>query len=239
MPCHVPGCVVLAGPMIEQVDTWLRDWGTRVSAGRPVVFDPPADRTGGTISLFLHRITDGPASRGMQRTPFQIMLHYVVTVSADTTEDQHRALGDLLVAAAAESRISVDLDPVGPEFWLALGVRPRPCFAVILPAIHEWPPVEIPLVRRPLEIRGATLSTLTGRLVGPNGEPIAGAYIEPPGLFRSTHTDHEGFFSFAGVAAELMPRHLRIRARGKDRTIEVDWSAAHEGPLAIPFDIND
>ena len=98
-------------------------------------------------------------------------------------------------------------EPVPPELWLALGLPPRPALWLRAVAVEEKPvppvkPVEYRVIRG-LDSPGTT--TLSGKVVDADGEPVAGAVVALPELGRRTRSDQLGNFVFVEVSPDPLP----------------------------------
>jgi hypothetical protein len=142
-------------------------------------------------------------------------------------------LGKLVFAAMENNEFEVILDPVPATLWTAFGVYPRPSFMLRVPLIYVRPEPEVKLVRKPIVVDFSPLKSLSGIVLGPQNIPIMDAHVELPGMKLSTHTDAKGRFNFPAVPGKAITRHVRVRARGQDVTVNIDEMAGNNGPLII------
>jgi Carboxypeptidase regulatory-like domain len=103
-----------------------------------------------------------------------------------------------------------------------------------VPAQVAYPVPGAPLVRRPLVIKDAEMLPLTGEVVGPDGQSLAGVRIEIAGTTLATYTDRCGQFTFASVPASDRVR-LRLPGRGPHvhRRGSPDRGRARGRPLPV------
>jgi hypothetical protein len=223
--------------VIEQADAQLRDWVASVLPGVDVSFDPPRNQaTGEGVSLHLMELVSSPPPRGPSRPPLQLGLRYLVTVWASSVDVQHHLLGELAFAAMQRSDVEVELLPLDWPAWVALGAAPRPGFVLRATLRQEVPVPAQPLVRGPLLVQSAALTSLYGRVVGPGEIPLAGALVQLTGLDRSERTGANGTFSFASVPGLPTSLSMRVLARGHEVTLAVAEPTSPDQPLIIKLD---
>ncbi|MBV9359205.1 MAG: carboxypeptidase regulatory-like domain-containing protein [Chloroflexi bacterium] len=223
--------------MIEQADAQLRQWVTSVLPGVDVSFDPPRNQgTGQGVSLHLMELVSSRPPRGPSRPPLQLGLRYLVTVWAPSVDVEHHLLGELVFAAMQRSDVEVELEPLDWPAWVALGASPRPGFVLRATLRQELPAPTQPLVRGPLLVQSAALTSLYGRVVGPGDIPLAGALVHLTGLDRSERTGANGTFSFASVPAPPTSLSMRVLARGREVTLAVAEPTSPDQPLVIKLD---
>jgi hypothetical protein len=150
-----------AGPggNTEAVERRLRDWvqtvAGEVAPDVAVSLDPPAAAPAGRgVGLYLLELDAAPVGQGARRPALRLALRYLVTAWAETPEVAHRLLAAIAFAAleAPETEVVAELRPLAPEAWAAFGVLPRPSLFLRVPARKERPPVEAPVVRKPLVV---------------------------------------------------------------------------------------
>lgn len=192
----------------------------------------PDERRDGPI-VALHPLGLAPEQevRGTAtRAPFRFRVRYLVTT--DGPVDQGPELFDLLLAAAvADGSMTVSVDPLAPEWWLALGVTPRPAFVVEVGASIDRATEVAPRVRAPMAVRAVALRPLAGRLVGPGDIPLAGARVEVAATRAVTRTGPTGAFRFAAVPDTEGATQLRINARGLHLVADVE--VGHDDDVVI------
>lgn len=224
--------------MIDSIDVQLQAWVLSVAADAVVSFAPPSagDTTDGLrVHVYLLNVVPGltrtnlPASNAVS----ELLLRYLVTVAAADPAAAHRALGELAFAALESGDFDVDAEPLPPGMWRAFGLPPQPALLLRVPLRRSRPQPEVPLVRQPLAVETASITALTGRVVGPDDVPLSGATVELPDLRLRQTTDPSGRFHFPTVPRSEQHR-LRIRARGREMTLDVEPSNPGQ-PVIIRF----
>ena len=120
--------------MIDLVDRRLSDWIKNILDDVEVFLTAPGvSETGRGIGLYLLELVHTPAARTAQAPPLQVTLRYLVTARADTPEEAHRLLGNLVFAALENAELEVEQEAAAPALWAALGVPPRPSFMLRTP----------------------------------------------------------------------------------------------------------
>lgn len=224
--------------VIDSIDSQLQTWVQSVAADATVSFAPPSagdvDDTP-RIHLYLLHIVPGltrtnlPASNAVS----ELVLRYLVTVEAADPTAAHRLLGELAFAALENTDFDVESEPLPPSMWRAFGTPPQPALLLRVPLQRPRPQPEAPLVRQPLAVETASITALTGRIVGPDDVPLSGATVELPGLHLRQTTDPNGRFHFPTVP-RTEQHSLRIRARGREMTVDVEPSDPGQ-PVIIRF----
>ena len=226
--------------MIEDIDRQLAEWVENVLG--PVTFSlsPPGGGDGERgVSCYLFELADAPPPRTLERTPLQLSLRYLITTWAAKPEQAHTMIEELVFAAMETAQFQVDLDPIPVAVWAALDVAPQPHFVLRIPLRRERPQLEPRLVRRPLGIKAVPLTSLRGRILGPEDIPLVGAVVEIPELALSTRADTEGEFRFAAVPSGSHIRQLRIRARGQEMIVGLEEPVNSDTCHLIRFEPSD
>jgi hypothetical protein len=220
--------------MIDEVDQRLKAWVGHVIGETPISLAVPArgplERG---VSLYLLELGPLPPARTGRRVPLQFSVTYLITVAAETPEQAHRQLSELVFAALEAPEFEVELTPVPLELWAALGVPPQPCFRLRVPVRREQAEPRIPRVRVPLVIQAGPSEALLGCVVGPGDVPIPGAVVELPTLRLTTRTDARGYFRFPFVPPLKTLGGLEVRAKGEVLHVGAEALAPAEGPLVI------
>ncbi|HEX8582377.1 MAG TPA: Pvc16 family protein [Acidimicrobiales bacterium] len=220
--------------MIRDADVGIREWLAPAVDGADVSFEAPTVAAEGRgVSVHLLDLLDAPPHRGPDRPPVQVALRYLLTAWAPTAEERHDLLGAAIVAAADQPTVDLDLAPVAPELWQALGVAPQPCVRLRVVARSARPVAPAPPVRQPLVLRAAGATRLDGTVIGPGDAGLAGALVELPSLARSTTTDGAGRFSFARVPDAPATTVLVARAKGREVAVRV---AVGPDPVVVHLD---
>lgn len=234
--------------MIQEIDRELADWiqtrlgDVRVAleAPNPGLLNSLDDTTGAQllIDLYLFNLAYQPAASSVPRLPLEITLSYLVTAWAQNPEEEHRAIGELMLAALEEPRFEIgrfqlEKEPWLSKLWLPLQLVPRPAFVLSLPLTKERPYAPAPLVRSVPVVHTSPTQPLRGKLLGPEEIPIAGADVLLPTLQRRTQTDRRGEFVFERVPTHPEIKQLHLRARGRSYVIDLDPTAQRQDPLLI------
>ena len=219
--------------MIDAIDQQLMDWVISTVAGADVLLSiPPAKADRPTVGLHLLEMAHAVPSQRNGPKPVELALHYLVVVSAETTEEAHRLLGELFFAAFSSADLNVDLQPIPIEAWRALGVAPQPAFRIVAPLVRERA-VETPRVTETVRFRVSPLISVDGVVLGPDDMPIPHARVQVSGTANVTYTDNRGRFCFRGVSASPVTKELRVAARGIEQTVAGTFST--EEPIVIRF----
>jgi hypothetical protein len=215
------------------------EWIGSVLAGNiKVSLLPPAgagDKK--VVGLYLKDILPSAPTRGTRRPPLQVLLRYLITASAKNQADAHNMLGQLLFAAMEHPEFEVELEPVPAEVWTAFGTIPVPSFMLCLPLRLERPEESVRLIRSPIEVNQSPLASMGGTILGPEETPLANARVELSTHNLVTRTDIKGRFIFPAVPTEPAQKKMRILARGRELSREVDYAKIQQEPLIIHFDV--
>ncbi|MEU8179458.1 carboxypeptidase-like regulatory domain-containing protein [Micromonospora sp. NPDC049044] len=211
------------GP-IETATAELAAWLTS-AAGEPVPIGPPG--TGGdTPDLTLWPLELRPAQQtrcsGAAREPYRFTVRYLLCVTGPAGLPR---LDRVLTAATTDGRYPVVLTAGDAALWTALGAAPRPALLVDVPAQVNHPTPAAPPVLRPLRLRQLEMRTLTGRVVGPEDQPLTAMRVELLATGSATRTDTDGRFQLVGVPHDPEhpgPARLRLSGRGLVLTADVD-----------------
>jgi hypothetical protein len=140
--------------MFDQIDAQLQDWVKTIADDASVSFDAPTVNRGQRrVCCYLFALAYQPPLRGPERPPLQLALRYLITADAETSEQAHRLLGDLVFAAMQNPEWSVELEPLHPADWAPFALPPQPAFALRIPVRQERLQPAIQRVQKPLEIR--------------------------------------------------------------------------------------
>jgi hypothetical protein len=149
--------------MIDEVDQRLKAWVSEVAGDLPVSFAAP-DRSQPKpgINLYLLDLGAAPPARSVRRVPLQFTVCYLITVTADTPERAHHALGELVFSALETPEFEVDLGAIPVELWMALGLPPQPAFRLRLPVRRE---LKVCAKAEVLHVGAEALTSEAGQLV--------------------------------------------------------------------------
>ncbi|MGW3603859.1 carboxypeptidase-like regulatory domain-containing protein [Micromonospora sp. NPDC005161] len=211
------------GP-IETATAELAAWLTN-AAGEAVPIGPPrtdGDAAGLTLWPMELRPARQTRSSGAVREPYRFTVRYLLCVTGPAGLDR---LDRVLAAATRDGRYPVVLEAGAAPLWTAFGTAPRPGLLIDVPTQVDHPTPAAPPVLHPLRLRQLESRTLTGRVVGPEEQPLAEMRVELPGTASAARTDPDGRFLIVGVPHD--PEHpgpvrLRLTGRGLVLTAEVD-----------------
>ncbi|WP_433124229.1 carboxypeptidase-like regulatory domain-containing protein [Micromonospora sp. CA-240977] len=211
------------GP-IETCTAELAAWLTG-AAGEPVPIGPP--RTGGDATgLTLWPLELRPArqtpSSGAVREPYRFTVRYLLCVTGPAGLPQ---LDRVLTTATGAGSYAVVLEAGDAALWTAFDAAPRPALLIDVPAQVTHPTPAAPPVRQPLRLRQLEVRTLTGRVVGPEDQPLAAMRVELAATGSATRTDTNGRFQLVGVPHDPehpSPTRLQLTGRGLVLTADVD-----------------
>jgi len=221
--------------VIEEVDDRLIEWATAVAPDAGVVLSAPGaigDQV--EIALYMHSLSYELPSSTWDRPPHQLWARYLVTVAARDPRDEHRILGDLLVAALEEGDFVVESEPWAPAQWQAIGSPPRPCFGIAQLVRVPRPLDTAKPVLHELEVEGTAPVDVRGMVVGPDDVPLVDVRVELASGGRATRTDSRGRFRLAAVPPTTGERQLVLTTKG--RRISVAAASDAPDPLIIRVD---
>ena len=137
--------------MLSEADSDLRGWAEPIVAdlepGASVELCAPGSCVSKpSVSLYLLDLESVAPKPDYLVTRVSVRARYLVTSYADSDEAAHRLLGALIVAGVAESRFEVEVSRLGADTWLALGVAPRPSFAIRMLCSAELERIEVPQI---------------------------------------------------------------------------------------------
>jgi Pvc16 N-terminal domain len=226
--------------MIDQIDQRLKDWVKETLEGVDVSLGPPKlSQTGQGVNLYLMEFANKPAPRSNTPPPVQILLRYLVTAWAKGPEESHPLLGKLVFAAMTNPEFEVEFDPIPATAWVAFGVPPLPSFVLTIPLRLERPEPPTKLVRKPLVLQSAPITSLSGIVLGPEDVPLSNARVELRALQLYESTDTKGRFRFPAVPSEPRAKQLRIKAKGRELTVTVQQPDSDSEPVVIHFNLFD
>jgi hypothetical protein len=226
--------------VFDQMDATLKDWVAQALGSIEITLDAPVDsRPGKGVSLHLIEMAFSFPSSGYPTPELRLDLRYLVSTWAETQEEAHRLLGQLVFAALSNATFN-DLHPVSPETWQAFNARPRPGFILQAPVTLAKPEEVTKIVTQPLIVQSSPLIPFSGRVLGPKvGEkemPLPNARVEIPFLNLSTLTDLQGWFNFTVPADPEKYKNLRVVLKGWSLDVTVDAASRAHEPLVIHFD---
>jgi uncharacterized protein DUF4255 len=224
--------------LIEQVDQRLRDWISNLLGITDISLAPPGESQAGRhINLYLLEVIPTLTTQKVKRPPLQLTLRYLLTVHFDDPTEAHRLLGDLIFAAMEQTDFQVEYDALPLSAWPSLNAVPQPSLILNVPLLKERPEPEIKPVRKAI-FHAVPVVSLDGTVVGPEDMPLFGASVELPDLQLYTLTDPDGRFHFTAVPGEPSAKTLRVRAKGREMTVQVSPNS-ESSPLVIHFDLSE
>jgi hypothetical protein len=144
-----------------QTDEQLKAWSLGVVPEATVTFHAPAaldPGAGSQVSLYLLGLAPLPSTHGKPPSPFQLSLHYLVTVSDTDPVKAHHTLARLVFAAMENPDLELDLTALPPAMWSALGVVPQPCLVLRLPLRQARPELPVRIVEHLPVIRSTPMA---------------------------------------------------------------------------------
>jgi len=226
--------------VIDRVDERLEAWASAALEKEKVAvtFAPLSGAAPGKRGLGFHllEVLPTPTPRTPKRPPLQLTLRYLVTADADTPREAHRLLGTLAFAALENPEFEVEVEPLAPAAWTAIGAAMRPAIVLRIPLRKDRPEPPVHRVRMPLVLRNAPMRPWAGLVVGPGDLPIVGARVESPDLGQAVETDLRGRFRFPGVPVGMPMKRLRVSAKGLVLDVNLERPAAKDAPVLIRMD---
>ncbi|NJC12383.1 hypothetical protein F4558_002209 [Micromonospora profundi] len=195
------------------------------AAGEPVPIGPPrtdGDAAGLTLWPLELRPARQTRSSGAVREPYRFTIRYLLSVTGPAGLDH---LDRVLTAATSDGSYPIVLEAGDAPLWSAFGVAPRPALLFDVPAQVDHPTPAAPPVLQPLRLRQLEVRTLTGRVVGPDDQPLAAMRVELPATASAARTGPDGRFLIVGVPHDPDnpgPVRLRLSGRGLVLTADVD-----------------
>src|SRR5262245_9858661 len=170
------------------------------------------------------------------REPLRMRVRHLIPVDGPAS-----AAGtplDLVLGAAAEDGdFPLVIEPIPNDMWLALGVKPQLGLQVDM-HVHVARTARVaPLVRAPLRMDHAPMRSMRGRVVGPEGVPLAGIRVQATSTGTTTYTDSGGHFVLAGLVSSEGGTRLLLSGRGLHLQAEV--AATAEEPVVIQCHIEE
>ena len=151
--------------------------------------------------------------------PLQVRLRYLISATAEKTEQAHKLLGKLLFSAMENPEYEVGLEAVDMEVWLAFGVSPRPAFYLSLPMRMERTD-RAKLIRMPPELLYQNMRDLDGVLLGPGEIPLPNGRIELADIKLGVNSDSQGHFHFSAIPEKPAKRQFFVNTKGREYEIE-------------------
>lgn len=210
--------------MISDAHQVIVDWISEAAPSVPVESRAPSPirATGAADSIvcYLFSAVPLPAPRGIRRGPLQFDLGFLILADVAQPLDGHRLLDSLISSAAQRSDIELFDAGLTPQFWSALGVSPAPALTVRVAARWEREQQRAPLVTMPLVVRSTDITRWQGRVVTPDGVPVANAEVRLSSATGApSRTGYDGRFVLPAASAGTSDQTFDVRARGHLHTI--------------------
>jgi Carboxypeptidase regulatory-like domain len=209
--------------MNERIDDRISSWVREVLPGVAVtVGAPTADgREKRGVSLYLWQLRPKPPLGSLRHDVLQVSLEYLVRTWAPDPADAHEMLLDLAFSAMQEPGFELDLEPLDPSVWVALGIPPEPSIRLTVPSQRTIGARRARPVLHPLGLTSTSLSSLSGLVRSPDGIPIPGARVEIPAISRRSRTDADGRFRLDAIPTGTTPLRVRVTAKGREAWMTV------------------
>ena len=204
--------------MIDTIDRRLKEWVTSTVADADVrLFMPIAKVERPTVVMVLLQMAHADAACRKTPSSLGLVLHYLVTVCAQTIEEALPLIDNLFVAALDHHELSVGQQPISPEVWETIGARPQPAFRLVVPLPSRGGKPSLRAADG--GARRASLATFDGVVLGPDDEPIPRVRIQLPDSSAVAYTDRYGRFRFPTAVASPAKNRLRVFASGLDHAV--------------------
>lgn len=209
MPAATPERSAAPRPesLADQLEA-LSDWVARTSQLTCTIGPRAADAEPG---LWLETIKVSAADRGSDPTVARVDAEILVAGGSDEHQATADAIASLLLQIIADRRWDLAPNQPNAELWQALSHRPRPAFVISVPLRKPLTRTTAPRVRETLVLHRTSLRRITGRVLAPNGTPLAGAVVRLHPHGRPATTDHAGRWLLTAPDTEVQ---INVAARG-------------------------
>ncbi len=202
-----------SGPDLTFADllTEVAGWVTTVTGRATVVGAAARTSAPDDESIVLHPYTIQPTERPQPRDAAEATARVLVFAAADDVAAAH-AVTTLALTAMTQAERDVDLTPTTDQTWLALGLSPRPSFAI---AGRVRMHVDRPAVARvlhPLNLRTGRLRVLSGDVRSVDGIALTPASVRLVPHGPSTQVGPDGRWSLPVPAS--LPATLDVHTKG-------------------------
>ncbi|WP_052195340.1 hypothetical protein [Deinococcus radiopugnans] len=198
--------------MFDHVTQQLTGWAAARGLDAVQFSDTPTEGAP-SVRFTLLGLLPMPAPRTLGRAPLRVKFRYLVTCTDVSVREQ---LGQLLISAMQEPEFQVELGDVAPELWLALGWPPQPAFFLLVPVTVPLAETVAPFpTRHAIHVTSSPATLRRGRVVGGDGQAVAGARITMDGLGEAIYTDRSGQFEVVSRpedAVQVMTPHQHVQA---------------------------
>ena len=204
--------------MNERIDDRISSWVRKALPGVAVtVGAPSADGLGERgVSLYLWQLRPKPPLGSVRHDVLQVSLEYLVRTWAPDPSDAHEMLLELAYSAMQEPGFEVDLEPLDPSVWLALGVPPEPAIRLTVPSQRTIAARRARPVLHPLGVTATALSSLSGWVRSPDGSPSPAPGSRSLAIDRRSRTGADGRFRLDAIPTGTTPLRVRVSAKGKE-----------------------
>lgn len=217
----------IAGATAELL-SWLTRTGVNASVGLP-------DGTSAAYVWPLALLPEQTLRTVGGTEPLRLRVRHLVTVDSPAG-DGVDALDRVLTGAAADPDFPLVIEPIPGDVWSALGLTPRLGLLVDVHAHVTRTRRIAPRVRSALRMDHVPMRSMRGRVVGPEGVPVAGIRVLAAGTGSATYTDSSGDFVLNGLLSTGTTR-LLLSGRGLHLQAEVADSAVE--PVVITCAIEE
>jgi hypothetical protein len=226
--------------VIDQGDQSVAEWVGSVLEGVEVSFSPLAQEAAEKpiVSAYLLDLLPASATANNRRTPSQqLQLRYLITTASKDPFEAHRMLGELVFSAMEHEKFQVDLEPLTPATWQALGLAPAPAFLLRTLLIRPRAQTER-YVSQAVDLSASTVVSINGIVVGPGDLPIVNARVEYSATGAVTRTDNKGYFHLVATPpSSKASSQFLVQAKGREQSVSVKPKEMQNQPVVIHFDV--
>jgi hypothetical protein len=223
--------------LIAEIEEALLAWLSELTHPVPPSLGlPPAQPKDTGVACYLLSVTPEAPERGVAKPPVRALARFLVTAWAPEPLEAHRRLSDILVGASEKPGIELERQEPPLALWQCLGVPPQPALVIRSHMRLGRPQPVAPLVRAPLQVELAQLTSLTGTVVSPGGIPLARAEVRlaPAGI--PVWTGPDGTFTLHGAWGVSVGATVLVTARGITRTMTLPTDGPTDAPVTVVFD---
>ncbi|MDG5814103.1 hypothetical protein QA601_03370 [Chitinispirillales bacterium ANBcel5] len=178
---------------IEESDQFLEEWITTVSKTDSISFSSPITALPeDVINAYLYSITPAPMRDSLPETPIRVTLNYLITVWHNDLSNARRILDNLIFEALINHSLNAKFPT--PQELAVLNIPIIPCFQVSLTIAKKLSLPEAKFVKKPLVIKPAFVTRISGHCFDKNGKPRKSVQISIPQISYYTSTSEDGSF---------------------------------------------
>lgn len=220
--------------MIAPIDEQVRDWLKNVAGDATISFSRPSDEAAELVLfVYLFDIERPAAVPSGRIPPMQLRLGYLVSSCGPDPIAAHELLGKVIAAASTQSQYSLEFGPPTTAAWTALNLSARASF-ILRATASDVRDERLAQPVRTAQVSSLPLEAITGRVIAPDGTPLAGAAVDVVALGRTATASADGRFVLEGVTNAI---DLLIRARVKGREVAVTRPAHSSDDVTIVIDV--